>query len=213
VALTEISKIADLTPDRENARRHNPRNVGMIVDALHEVGAARSIVIDEDGLILAGNATIEAAAVAGIERVQVVDADGETIVAVRRTGLTADAKKRLALFDNRSAELADWNPDQLLADLEGGLDLSGLFTDIELEALTIPLDEVWESAIGGLPSGDRSPFQQMTFTLHDGQVETVKEALTASKAVGDFGDSLNENSNGNALARICMSFLGEHGQN
>ena len=128
-----MSKISDLTPDAQNAKAHNPRNVGMIVNALHEVGAARSIVIDEDGNILAGNATIEAAAEAGIENLQIVEADGETIVAVRRTGLTDAQKTRLKYFDNRTAELADWNPDVILADLEAGVDLDGLFTDIELE--------------------------------------------------------------------------------
>ena len=128
-----MSKISDLTPDAQNARAHNPRNVGMIVNALHEVGAARSIVIDEDGNILAGNATIEAAAEAGIENLQIVEADGETIVAVRRTGLTDAQKTRLKYFDNRTAELADWNPDVILADLEAGVDLGDIFTDIELE--------------------------------------------------------------------------------
>jgi len=49
--------LASLRPDPNNARRHTPRNVGMIETALREVGAARSIVIDEDGVILAGNAT------------------------------------------------------------------------------------------------------------------------------------------------------------
>ena len=128
-----MSKISDLTPDAQNAKAHNPRNVGMIVNALHEVGAARSIVIDEDGNILAGNATIEAAAEAGIENLQIVEADGETIVAVRRTGLTDAQKTRLKYFDNRTAELADWNPDVILADLEAGVDLDDIFTDIELE--------------------------------------------------------------------------------
>ena len=128
-----MSKISDLTPDKQNARAHNPRNVGMIVNALHEVGAARSIVIDEDGNILAGNATIEAAVEAGIENLQIVDVDGETVVAVRRKGLTPEQKKRLAYFDNRTAELADWDSEQVLADLEAGVDLDGLFTDIELE--------------------------------------------------------------------------------
>ena len=128
-----MSKISDLTPDAQNAKAHNPRNVGMIVNALHEVGAARSIVIDEDGNILAGNATIEAAAEAGIENLQIVEADGETIVAVRRTGLTDAQKTRLKYFDNRTAELADWNPDVILADLEAGVDLGDIFTDIELE--------------------------------------------------------------------------------
>lgn len=129
-----IKTIADLTPDPRNARAHTPRNVGMIETALNEVGAARSIVIDEDGVVLAGNATIEAAAQAGIERVQVVDADGNTIIAVRRSGLTPEQKTRLALFDNRAAELADWDAG-VLAALAEEIDLSGLFRDEELAAL------------------------------------------------------------------------------
>ena len=87
----------------------------MVADALREVGAARSIVIDENGVILAGNATIEAAAEAGIENLQIIDVDGETIVAVRRSGLTEEQKMRLALYDNRTAELADWDADVLAA--------------------------------------------------------------------------------------------------
>jgi len=131
--VSDVKHLGDLTPDSKNARRHNPRNVGMIVDALHEVGAARSIVIDEHGRVLAGNATIEAAAQAGIERVQVVDADGETLVAVRRIGLTEAQKTRLALYDNRTAELADWDPEILATILADDGALEGLFQDWELE--------------------------------------------------------------------------------
>ena len=136
-----VEHIGELTADSENARAHNPRNVGLIVDALQEVGAARSIVIDEDGRILAGNATIEAAALAGIERVKVIEADGETIVAVRRSGLTDEQKKRLALYDNRTAELADWDVEQLAADLEAGFDLSGPWSELELADLGLEVPE------------------------------------------------------------------------
>ena len=52
----------------------------------------------------------------------------------------------------------------------------------------------------------------MTFTLHDEQAKQVKTALTAAKSLGPFVDSPNENSNGNALARIAETFLTEHGQ-
>lgn len=128
-----IESIGDLKPDQRNARKHNPRNIGMIEAALREVGAARSIVIDEKGNILAGNGTIEAAAQAGIERVQVVDADGETIIAVRRSGLTEAQKRKLALYDNRSAELADWDAEILAAvKLDDDAALEGLFSDDEL---------------------------------------------------------------------------------
>lgn len=132
-----IDHIGQLKPDPRNARRHNPRNVGMIADALHEVGAARSIVIDEENNILAGNGTIEAAAQAGITKMQVVDADGETIIAVRRSGLSAKAKKRLALYDNRTAELAEWEPSVLAEERDI---LEGLFTPHELDDILAGLE-------------------------------------------------------------------------
>jgi len=130
-----LSTLADLKQDPENARVHNPRNIGMITNALHEVGAARSIVIDEDNMILAGHGVYEAAVEAGIENVQIVEADGNTIIAVKRSNLTAAAKKRLAFFDNRTAELADWNIEQMVADLDAGLDLAGIFREDELAQL------------------------------------------------------------------------------
>lgn len=131
----EPGGLAELRPDVRNARRHNPRNIGMIVKALQEVGAARSIVIDEDGTILAGNGVAEAAAEAGIERVQIIDVDGETLVAVRRTGLTEQQKRRLAYFDNRTAELAEWDAEQIMADQAAGFDFDGLFTSAEMDAI------------------------------------------------------------------------------
>ena len=81
----EIIGLRDLKPDPQNARKHTPRNVAMVVDALQEVGAARSIVIDEKGVVLAGNATIKAAGQVGLARVKVVDAGGSEIIAGRRT--------------------------------------------------------------------------------------------------------------------------------
>jgi hypothetical protein len=130
----QFGHIKDLTHDPRNARKHTPRNVGDIVSALQEVGAARSIVIDEDGIILAGNATIDAAAEAGITKLQVVDVDGDTVVAVRRTGLTPAQKTRLALFDNRAAEHAQWDTEVLLALADEGA-LVGMWTDDEIAAL------------------------------------------------------------------------------
>ena len=71
-----------------------------------------------------------------------------------------------------------------------------------------PTADAWGAAFGALPDGDRAPFQQMTFTLHDEQAETVKRALRAAQAAGPFGETGNENSNGNALARICEAYGG-----
>jgi hypothetical protein len=65
-----------------------------------------------------------------------------------------------------------------------------------------------EAMAPDLADGDREPFQQMTFTLHDSQVEILKRAMEKAKAEGDFSDSPNENSNGNALTLIAEAFCG-----
>ncbi len=108
----------------------------MLVDALRVVGASRSIVVDEDGVILAGNGVVEAASQAGLSKVQIIEADGETIIAVRRRGLTDAQKRQLAIYDNRTAELAEWNVEQLAADLQNGEDLTAFFLPEELARLT-----------------------------------------------------------------------------
>lgn len=128
---TDRLDLAALTPDPRNARRHTDRNLATIESALREVGAARSIVVDEDGTVLAGNATVKAAASAGITSVRVVETDGTELVAVRRSGLSPEQKRRLALFDNRASELAEWDAGMLAA-LEADTDMSGLWADDEL---------------------------------------------------------------------------------
>lgn len=130
-----LTHIRDLLEDPTNRRKHSPRNLGMVADSLQHVGAARSIVIDERNEILAGNGVVEAAGQVGITNLKVVDADGQTIVAVRRRGLTDEQKRQLAMYDNRSAELAEWDVDQLRLDVEAGLDMTPFFTTAELDAV------------------------------------------------------------------------------
>jgi ParB-like chromosome segregation protein Spo0J len=130
----DLTDLSDLVPDPQNARTHGERNLALIASSLERVGAARSIVVDENRTILAGNATVEAAARAGIDRVRIVDADGSELIAVRRSGLTDDQKRQLALFDNRTAELASWDTE-VLAALADETDLSYLWTGDELAEL------------------------------------------------------------------------------
>ena len=115
----------------------------MIVEALHHVGAARSIVIDEQNRVLAGNGVLEAAAEAGILKVKTVEASGNEIIAVRRKNLSNEQKHALALFDNRAAELSEWDTEQLRADQAAGIDLTTYFRDDELETLLehVPEDD------------------------------------------------------------------------
>lgn len=132
--------LADLVPDRQNARRHTERNLAMIDESLATVGAGRSVVIDEGGRLLAGNATVTRAKERGL-KLRVVDTDADTIIAVRRRGLTPDQKTALALYDNRAAELAEWDPAMLAQLAKDGFDLGPMFGDAELRNLMAALDE------------------------------------------------------------------------
>ena len=153
----DAAHIRDLRPDAQNARFHSARNIGTLVNALHEVGAARSIVIDEDNRVLAGNGLVEAAGEAGIENVKIVEADGNTIIAVRRTGLTEQQKTRLALYNNRASDLSHFDAAALADLLEDDGDiLKGLWRDDELDELLrdLPLHETMEES--GNESGSGS---------------------------------------------------------
>ena len=108
-----MTKINDLKPDHKNARKRTDRSASLIQESLERYGAARSIVIDEDGRVLAGNGTVEGAKAAGLENVSVIESDGKEIIAIRRTGLSEDQKVGLALADNRTSDLSDWDASML----------------------------------------------------------------------------------------------------
>ena len=108
-----MTKIKDLKPDHKNARKRTDRSASLIQESLERYGAARSIVIDEDGRVLAGNGTIEGAKAAGLKNVRVIESDGKEIIAIKRTGLTEDQKVGLALADNRTSDLSDWDASML----------------------------------------------------------------------------------------------------
>ena len=129
-------KLDQLKQDPKNARKHNDRNLASIETSLREVGAARSIVIDESKVILAGNATQKAAIAVGLKQARVIDAAGDELIAVRRSGLTKEQKTRLALQDNRAAELAEgWDVDILREFAAEDVQLDDLWSAEELSAL------------------------------------------------------------------------------
>jgi len=137
-----MATLGDLRQDPKNARKHSARGFGMLVDTIQEVGAARSGVCDEDGVILAGNLTWEAMAEAGINKVKIVDAEGDEWVVVRRKGLSNKQKVKLAVGDNRIGELSEWDVDVL----EGlDIDLGDMWFDSELAEIGLvdPADVVF----------------------------------------------------------------------
>lgn len=198
----ERRSIDSLIPYAKNARTHDDAQIAQIAASIREWGWTIPVLIDEQGSVIAGHGRILAARQLGVTDVPVVVAVG-----------WSDAQKRAyVLADNKLAENAAWDVGLLRIELSGLQEIGDLsmigFGEDELASILGQADEI---AMPELPSGERSPFQQMTFTLHDEQVENVKAAMDAAKGLGPFVDTGNENSNGNALARICELFLMQHG--
>ena len=135
-----MTSVKDLKSDHKNARRRTDRSASLIAESLKRFGAARSIVIDEDGRILAGNGTVEGAKKAGIDKVRIIEAEGDELIAVRRAGLTEDQKVGLALADNRSSDLSEWD-NEMLRQLSEEHDLTPWFEDDELLAEVLDAEE------------------------------------------------------------------------
>lgn len=197
----ERKATATLVPYARNSRTHSDEQVSQIAASIKEWGFTTPILIDEDNGIIAGHGRLMAAQRLGLDEVPCIVATDWT-----------DAQKRAyVIADNKLALNAGWDNEILrieldnLKDLDFDLSLTG-FSDDEINALGF--DDDAEAELPDLADGDRDPFQQMTFTLHDEQAEEVKAAIEKAKAMGPFVDTGNENGNGNALARICEMFNG-----
>lgn len=97
-----IIDIEDLTPDAHNFNRGTDEGRQLMQRSLTELGAGRSILVDRNGNVIAGNKTQEAAIKAGIRKVRVIETDGTELVAVKRTDIDIDsAKGRELAYETR----------------------------------------------------------------------------------------------------------------
>lgn len=149
--------LGDLKADPRNARKHSDENRGVIERSIRHDGFGRSVLLAADGTILAGNATVDAARAAGLSDLVVVETDGSQVIAVKRTDLDpdSDAAVRLAIADNRAAELATWDK-AVLASLAQDVDFSESFSEREwLGILGRPRDELADpDDVPDLPAKD-----------------------------------------------------------
>lgn len=111
----------DIRFDKRNYRSHSDKNKATIRRSLAECGAGRSIVIDSEGELIAGNGVYEQAQKLGI-KTRVIETDGSELVVVKRTDLKTDdeKRKRLALADNAASDAVEWNVDTLQEDFTVG---------------------------------------------------------------------------------------------
>lgn len=112
--------IGDIKPYPNNPRK-NDDAVAAVVESIKQCGYCAPIVVDEDGVVLAGHTRLKALKKLG-------RTEAEVCV---KTGMTEEQKKKYRLLDNKAGEVASWDIEKLAAELEG-LDFDGFDFGFEI---------------------------------------------------------------------------------
>lgn len=115
----EDGNIGDLKFDDKNFNKHTEFGMSTLERSLRDYGAGRSVLVDKDNNIIAGNGIVEAAGSIGITKTRIIETTGDELVVVRRKDITLDSKegRGMALADNATAA-ADLSWDQELVTAE-----------------------------------------------------------------------------------------------
>tara|TARA_R100001224_G_C4026912_1_gene151287 strand:+ start:145 stop:1356 length:1212 start_codon:yes stop_codon:yes gene_type:complete len=133
-------KITDLKFDNKNFNKGTEYGKKLMEKSLSKFGAGRSILIDKNNRIIAGNKTTENFGELGLEDVKIVETDGKTLIAVRRNDIDLDTPegREFALADNQTARSnIDFDFDNLENELEEDT--------LEEWGIEIPEEEVLEA--------------------------------------------------------------------
>lgn len=204
----------NLIPYINNHKIHSDEQILRVASSIQEYGWTQPIVVDKNNIIIIGHCRHAASLKLRLKKVPVYTADHLDEYQVKAARI-ADNKtssleynQDLLKFDIKTLELKDFNMASLGIRTD---ELESLLKDIELdvdfkknEDEIIPYNE---TVMPSLENKDKPEFQNITFILHDEQASELKEALKISKEIGSFEGEKNENSNGNALARIVRFFI------
>lgn len=127
-------KLCELV-EYENNPRNNDGAVDAVAESIRQFGFKVPIVIDTDGVIIAGHTRKKAAEKLGLETVPCIVADD----------LTEEQIKAFRLVDNKTSELAGWDFAKLEAELEGlaGMDMAAFGFVVSAD---IDIDDFFEEA-------------------------------------------------------------------
>jgi hypothetical protein len=189
----ESISISKVRPNSDNPRYIKDEKFKKLVQSLRdfpEMANVRPIVVNTEMVVLGGNMRLKAMQEAGWSEVpvQVVD-------------WSEEKQREFIIKDNVGFGEWDWD------------ELANTWNSVELEDWGLDswqnMDDIDTTDEFTLPSGDKEPFQQMTFTLADEQAEQIKNAISDIKQTEEYKyvETMgNENSNGNALYLIVMQW-------
>lgn len=118
----EVVDLDSIQFDPDNPRLHDEDNLTLIESSIKDAGFARSIVVDENDQLIAGEGATRGAVAAGLTKALIIDIEGDEVVAVRRKNLSPEQKERLKFVDNRANELSSWDNRRLVKFLQDNPD-------------------------------------------------------------------------------------------
>lgn len=154
--------IDELKPDNKNFNKHTEYGMALLEKSLRQNGAGRSILVDKDDNIIAGNGIVEAAQNAGITKTRVVEVTGDELVVVKRTDLALDSKagREMALADNATAAVdLEWD-NEVIAEVAADF-------DIDVSGWGVELDDAPRKGWGDGAKGEKCCNLILTHAFHE----------------------------------------------
>lgn len=160
--------------DKNNYRIHNAENKQLIKKSLEECGAGRSILIDNENEIIAGNGVYEQAKKLGIP-VKIIENNGKELVVIKRTDLKTEDQKRkiLSVLDNSTSDSSEFNIEKLENNF-GGIEL----LDLGIEGIADMLEE--ENSTNDYNYTSNNTNSEMPYSENDENInETILQTVSS----------------------------------
>ena len=141
-----VIDIEQLKQDDHNFNKGTKAGQELMEKSFAQFGAGRSILVDKENRIIAGNKSQLAAMCAGIKKVRVIETTGDELIAVKRTDIELDSKegRELALADNLTTQVnLSWDKAELAAVAEdvAGFEVSDWGVDLKMAEVMGDEDE------------------------------------------------------------------------
>lgn len=195
-------KIEDLKQDKRNYRIHGEKNLSLIKKSIDEVGFGRSIVIDAENEIIAGNGLVSQ--VDNSTKIKVIETDGSELVVVKRTDLKPEDEKRrqLAIMDNSTSDSSSFDIALLQSDFdieslgEFGIDIPNINNPIIDEEELMNNDSLQEMNTNKMLALSKMPIDSYLVIKFD-------ENMSKEDFIERYAKQLNPESDVDVKTQFC----------
>ena len=189
----EQIKASKLKPATYNPRQISTKQYKDLKNSITKFGLVDPIIVNKNGYVVIG----------GHQRLKVLNEMQTDTIPCVVLDLSKEKEKELNVRLNKNT--GDFDIDILANEFDIDELVDWGFKHIDLGLNVDKLDDTFK-----LDDSDKSPFQQMAFTLADKQVEFIKNKIKDIKKTEEFKyieTFGNENSNGNALYLLITQWV------